>query len=430
MQWRKQMWRLLAALAVLNVGALWAQDGGSLFDTPSTFDTPTTETEPEPEPTSTSDYSFSSTPDPMSASSGSGKTAPRTQSYGSVMQANAAVDFTTADYIFRPHLIGDLQFVSGNAALPATEQGGAFAFRGMGFNWFGSVVNNARTVNAAPFTNSRVRFGMGMGETFGAGLMLEFNKFDQETVAGGVTTTNERTEVGDAYGIFGSVNLGFINIFGDINRETSPFPTVSAAADDESVTNNILVGAMMDTKGEGSHALGGALIMSQSSYDLESTGADGSSMSAALAVFHGVPLVYNDDFGVFMGSNSLFSYSSEEQNTPANVDGSGFEIMISPNMGVQKKLGKGFEGTMGGSVNLINYQSETTDDTVTETDLSVLNMEFPGSSGSGDLGFGLRWTKGNFAVEGELATAFLLNGPNFIGGGTGLFGSVGVAAGF
>ena len=101
----------------------------------------------------------------------------------------------------------------------------------------------------------------------------------------------------------------------------------------------------------------------------------------------------------------------------------------------------------GASINLFSYGSTKQDwvgSTVNptpppptssvseEVTASAMNTNYNGvGSAAGEIALGLKWEKGDFAIEGQLSKALLTNGPYFIGGvQSGLFTSVGVSAGF
>ncbi len=359
--------------------------------------------------------------------------APRVPSYGSVMQSNAAVDFTVADYLVRPHLINELQYVTGYTG-SAGFIDAAFSFNGAGINWFGGMENNPRTAALLGSTNvSRIKAGLAIGSAFGAGLLYEFNKISTSDNSG-ATPDVSTTNAGDAYGAFGSMGLGSISIFAEVSRVTGPAASVTTETDaltdeDKNTSTNIIVGAVKDTEGEGSHALAATLSLALFSQEFENPTANQSAMNIGLNINHGVPLKYNDQMAVFVGSIINLGYSSSTNEVPdPDAESSGYLFSLAPNMSFQKVLGKGFEISMGGSVNMLTYASGTTDPG--ENTTSGLETGFNGPS-TGDLSFGLRWAKENFAIEGELSKALILNGPDFIGGtGPGVLGSGGVSLSF
>ncbi len=367
------------------------------------------------------------------------KVAPRSPSYGSVMQGNAAVDFTVADYLSRPNLIGEQQFVSGYGAPGVVN--GATSIQAMGMNWFAGMDNTRRPGVA----NSLVRLGVGVGNTFGAGIIYGLNQTKSEvpvTVVGPPVSTG-KTEVstqnnGDEWGVFGSFGFGTMSVFGEFSRETGPAATVEtkttgvATVETKNTANNVTLGFVKDTEGEKSHALAVTASLVLASAE-QGVATDNSTMTLGLNVNHGVPLVYGDDFAVFFGAIFDIAYRSFEDKVvgASPKEGSATLISLAPNVSFQKEIGKGFEASLGASANALTW---TNTSQVVLFGTPVANADVSNStttSGAGNVSVGLRWKKDNFSVDGQVATALLTNGPNFISGTTSaMLASVGVAVGF
>ena len=108
-------------------------------------------------------------------------------------------------------------------------------------------------------------------------------------------------------------------------------------------------------------------------------------------------------------------------------DSSWTSFAVTPNIGFQKTLGKGFEALAGGSVNLIHVTRYLVRDNL-NIDTKTVNA----TTDNGQFSLGLRWSIENFAVEAHLSATTLASGPYFISGGDSspMFASLGVSLGF
>lgn len=355
--------------------------------------------------------------------------APRTGLYTGVTQGNGAADNTVDDYIRRGTLIGDRQFFAGYGG--ADLGSGAFSFKGMGFNWFGSM-----TAGANP---SELRMGIGSGTAWAGGLILALDKTNITTAAGDTKTVIE----GDGFGAFGDFNLGSSDVYGQVamftgyddllpraDHYTNFEPNVGASVEEKNSVINVMAGWKKDATTEGTHSLNVELIYNLSNHEVDpSTPAEKSSLNELGVVFgHGYILKASSDYSVFLGSNTFLNWMSESVEG-VNDDASDIIFGISPNLAFQKQLGKGFEGFSGGSV-LLSY--ETASNTTAGTPPAAAEDASFLLTSQADVEVGLRWVKDNLAVEGGLKEAFLANGPNLIGGnaGQGLFFNLGMSLGF
>jgi hypothetical protein len=378
-------------------------------------------------------FSSSAFATPSAASGASGATtAPRTGLYSSVTKGNAAADNTVDDYSRRPTLIGDRQYFAGYGG--ADMQSGAFSFQGAGLNWFGSVAGGADP--------ALLRFGAGSGTAWGGGVLLALDHTNVTNAAGETPTTFQ----GDGYGLFGDLNLGASDLYGQIGWFTG-FPGTLGApptnitqtvkpdgAAETSVHNwnlNVMAGWKKEAAGEGTHALNAELSYTLGKNNSDGTAADfdNSMNQVFLGFYHGYILKAGNDYSVFLGSNSSYIWQADASDAPS-VDASHTGFSVSPNIAFQKEFGKGFEGFSGASVTA-SY------DTYSDEPASA---PFPpgGASdasriltGGADVAVGLRWVKDNFALEGSLKETLLQNGPYLIGGnaGQGMFVNVGMALG-
>jgi hypothetical protein len=370
--------------------------------------------------------------------------APRTPAYDDVMQGNIAADFSTNAYLVRPHLI-ETGFISGSGLTGGPGAGtgnAALSFEGMGIHWLAAMDNTPAILN--------VRAGMGIANLFGAGILYELNKSGFSTKGGAVVYDSSYTGIGDGMGIFGSYNLlDMLSVYGEVTYATgyassamkAENTTTTITNEIKNGTTQIVAGGIMDASGEGTHALGGKVIMTFSGYEsITKTGpttvTNDKWSTFALDVIgsYGTPLRKSDEFAVFLGGDLDIGYSNfKDKQTPyfpAQKTGE-FRIGITPNAAFQKTLGKGFEVQCGASVPAFAWRRFTAETSPVEDRSSIMTT----IGGSVDLG--LCWRIDNFAFEGELSNNLLQNGPYFIGGGQGatnngpgMFGNVGVSMGF
>jgi hypothetical protein len=353
--------------------------------------------------------------------------APRTGLYGTVTQLNIAADNTVDDYSRRPTLIGDRQYFAGFG--DADMANAAFSFKGAGMNWFGAVTGPI-TATSAGVPNT-IRFGLGSGTAWGAGLLLAVDRV--QTDLGTETTTYFDAS---GFGIFGDFNLGSSDVYGSVGWNTG-YPTVPPALPHNSVetvpaagatTENIhhqlsvMAGWKKDATTEGTHSFNveGSYVMGMHTNDAVTPNVDDKVNFLTLMPAWGYILRANNDYSVFVGVNSTESFIAEEVGT---VDGSRYSLALMPNIAFQKQLGRGFEAFSGFSVT--GSFASTTDEPAEGNSTSQL------LTGGADVDVGLRWVKDNLAFEGNLKEAFLANGPYIIGGNAnqGLFWSIGLALG-
>jgi hypothetical protein len=366
-------------------------------------------------------------PTPSGSSSSSSVSAPRTGLYTAVTKGNAAADNTVDDYSRRPTLIGTKQYFAGYGGPDLTN--GAFSFEGKGLNWFGSVTDN-QSANL-----DLLRLGVGSGTAWGGGLLLSVDRANVTTPTGETKTTFE----GDGLGLFGDFNLGSSDVYGQIGWFTG-FPGTAGAntvnvkpntGTETTVYNwylNVLAGWKKDATTEGTHSLNAefSYILGKNTSDGLATELDNSLNAIILAFYHGYILKATSEYSVFLGDNSGFSWEADKVGT---TDGSHVSIFASPNIAFQKQLGHGFEGFSGASVTAAfdTYSDEAPVPPAPAgaTDYTSL------LTGSADVAVGLRWVLDNFALEGSLKEAVLLNGPYLVGGnaGQGLFANVGISLG-
>jgi hypothetical protein len=373
------------------------------------------------------------TPSGESAPASAGAVAaPRTGLYTAVTKGNAAADNTVDDYSRRPTLIGDRQYFAGfgNDSL----QNGAFSFEGKGLNWFGSV-----TGDGAP---NLLRLGVGSGTAWGGGVLLGIDRTTVTDAAGNEVST---TLSGSGLGVFGDLNLGGSDVYGQVGWFTGfpgVFPatpagftadawqTLSPDAGDESSLHNwnlgVLAGWKKDATNEGTHALNVELsyLFGSSVTDGVTPGFDNTTNQIFLTFMHGYILKSASDYAVFLGDNSGLFWQADHRDNPTSVDASNFGVFISPNIAFQKQFRHGFEGFSGAAFTVAINSSE---DQPPATNTEVTSY----TTGGADVALGLRWVYDNFAVEGSLKEAFLLNGPYLIGGNTnqGLNAQIGISLG-
>ena len=375
--------------------------------------------------------STSSFPTPSSSSSSS-VSAPRTGLYTAVTHGNAAADNTVDDYTRRPTLIGDKQYFAGYG--DADMQSGAFAFEGMGFNWFGAMAGGADP--------DELRVGLGKSTAWGGGVIVSFDKQNVETAAAKTKTVL----VGDGFGAFGDFNLGSSDVYGQValytgfaalNPPNAAFNYVKvepkAAGGVTTENSNYLIDVMAgwkkDATTEHTHAFNVELAydMSKHKVDPSTPTEEVTENDLTLNVSHGYILKQSADYSVFLGCNGAFLFVTQKVTNPS-TDLSHYGAMASPNLAFQKLFGYGFEGFSGASATL----SFDTYDNIAPPFLA------PGATsasqlltGGADVNVGLRWVKDNFALEGSLKETVLQNGPYLIGGTAdqGLFANVGIALG-
>ncbi|MDB5106068.1 MAG: hypothetical protein JWP91_3757 [Fibrobacteres bacterium] len=371
---------------------------------------------------------------PSSSSPSSTVSAPRTGLYETVTKGNAAADNTVDDFTRRPTLIGTKQYFAGFGG--ADMQSGAFSFEGRGWNWFGSAVSRAGSAQGGA-NPAEVRAGIASGTAWGGGLILSFDKSTTDNAGTKTKTVIE----GDGFGAFGDFNLGNSDVYGQVALYTgfdallppvnnyikveppSPLPTTE--------TNNYLINAMggwkKDATTEGTHALNVEVGYNYSKNEVDpSTPANENSINELAVMFaHGYILRATPDYSVFLGTNNLLIWRAEKT-TAAPTEHSIIGISTSPNLAFQKQFGKGFEGFSGGSVtaSYFSYSNEPFGIGAPEEATRLLTAD-------ADVAVGLRWVKDNFALEGSLKEAVLLNGPYLIGGNAnqGLMAEVGMSLG-
>ncbi|MBF0431906.1 MAG: hypothetical protein HQK83_11540 [Fibrobacteria bacterium] len=426
-----EQFKFLRLITGLMLSTLLVTGAFAQFDDTSTGST--TETTEE---TTSSTPSYTPTPSYTSSyGSTTEKSAPRTAVYNAVMQNNAAADFTTADYMLRPHLIGEKQYVSASALAPTvlgTNGSAYFALQAANMAWFGGY-------DVTAGTNQRVQLGVAMGELFGAGILYEFNRAYTKDAAENKAYT---TAVGDAYGVFGSFALGSrMSIYANLNRVTAPVaatktePAGAGATDVEvsSATTNITAGFALDADEELSHAVLAqvAISLGGAEDDVSPKTIDQGATTMALTVGYGIPMILKEEYAVYAGANAGYTYVKND-NDIANTENTWSNILVSPNINFRKKIGKGFEAQLGASLALINYTSNPIDLGTTDTEATALNTSlFP------NLGLGLRWVTGTFAIEGQVNPTVITNGPDFISGAGSasaapvpMLTSLGITAGF
>lgn len=372
--------------------------------------------------------------------------APRTASYGSVVQGNLAADFTTADYLMRPHLMKDLQFISLEGG--SSIYNGTIAFQANNFTWFG---NGTQTEPG----HYSIRAGLAQGGNWGAGLVYNLYSGTFVSPGGGIKETTVHLP-GHGLGLFGSYNLGMGSIYAEISYNTGdilgedgdeltefePVPAPGTTPSDIDRSDKVLglkVGFIHDTQGQGSHAYGAEFILNRASGEEAARTAptvvgkeEATNTAYGIKLMHGLPIVYNSDFAVFVGATGLLYYGTTEDGT---ADSSTFGIVLNPNIAAQKVLGKGFSVSMGASAGAFNWSRSSNEPKAAGSDETIIRLLETSGDGpfsmTASADFGLRWEKGNFAVEGQLSRSLLHSGPNFITGTQDdLFLQVGVIAGF
>lgn len=369
---------------------------------------------------------------------GTAPVAPRTGLYGSVTKGNIAADNTVDDYTKRPTLIGDRQYIAG---FGNTDMGNAaFSLKGMGFNWFGSVIGpvNASPANgipataAVPGTPNTLRLGLGRGTAWGAGLSLAIDRLSVDAPGG------KQTEYIDpsGFGLFGDVSLGNSDVYGAVGWNTGfpsntlpgahntviTEPNVGSNTDDTHHTLSVMAGWKHDATTEGTHSFNVEASYALGMHTTSGPGVNADDKVNALAIMPawGYIVKANNDYSVFVGVNSLDSVVAD---TVPGLNGSRYLISFSPNIAFQKQFGHGFEGFSGASVTAgFMGSNDEAGNNVTETVVMT---------GAADVAVGLRWVKDNFALEGSLKETVLANGPYLIGGnaGQGLFANIGMALG-
>jgi hypothetical protein len=342
--------------------------------------------------------------------------APRTGLYTGVTKGNAAADNTVDDYSRRPTLIGDRQYLAGYGS--GSLVNGAYSLKGMGFNWFGQVT--------ALDSMSLLRVGLGQGSSWGAGITAAVNRIHAKAANNTTETTTYYEPSG--LGLFGDVNLGSSDVYGEISFHTGldsvgglqnsvwTNPAVGPEDDDKNHTASAMAGWKKDATTEGTHALNVELLFLMQSINLENPTLDNTVNEFRVTPSWGYIVRANSSYSVFIGTNAMLDFIHPE-------DGNYMAVVLSPNFAFHKQLGKGFEGFSGGSV---SGQWLTQWDTQADGFESSKMQTF-----GADVAVGLRWVKDNLAFEGSLSESLLSSGPNFVGGGTpGLFGQIGLSLGF
>jgi hypothetical protein len=365
--------------------------------------------------------------------------APRTPSYNAVTQGNIAVDYTTADYLVRPHLINQ-GFIAGYGLTGGAGAGtgnAALAFNAIGLNWLGAMDNTPTVLN--------IRAGIGMEKVFGAGILYELNKRSTSTEGGLAEINTDTVLPGDGFGLFGSFNLmDMFSLFGELTFATGyggPYikvenTTANTTTESDNSTTQIVLGMKKDASGEGTHAFRAIATMTFGSVTSSSEDATGTTKIEDQSTFglnvvgaYGTPVKKNDDYSVFLGSDLTIGFSSfKDEVAPSTPEESSLILIgITPNLAFQKTLGKGFETQCGASVPAFIWAKSKAKTGTVEDGYSVL------TSVGTNVDLGLRWTLGNFAFEGVISNNFLQNGPAIIGGNPtvpGMFGNIGVSLGF
>jgi hypothetical protein len=358
--------------------------------------------------------------------------APRIPAYDAVMQGNVAAEFTTTDYMTRPHLIGDKQFIAGYMLSGFTGGGAACSFKAGRVNLFGAYAQAAAS-------RHMIRLGLGLDDVFGAGVTYELDRQKTDNESTEITTR----EVPDGIGAFGSVNFGVMNLWADFStyRYPSAYVLTDAPATDTEVSERqteVSVGIMKDSEGERDIAVGGHVDFSYNkqlsqmqSLGLRTTTENNRRATVVGMAYLGVPLFRNRSYSVYVGlaAGGLYSKFVDSLVTAVLVAESYADGAITPNIGFQKTLGKGFEAMCGGSVNILHITR-----IVSESNLNVDTLTYDVATDNGRFSLGLRWKKGNFAVEGQFSATILTNGPYFISGAgsasTPMMASIGVSLGF
>jgi hypothetical protein len=377
------------------------------------------------------------TPSGATASTSAGAVAaPRTGLYTVVTKNNAAADNTVDDYSRRPTLIGNRQYFAGFGG--PDMQSGAFSFEGKGLNWFGSMTGGANP--------NLLRVGVGSGTAWGGGALVAIDHTDVTTAAGETTTSF----TGNGVGLFGDVNLGNSDVYGQLGWFTGFPGTLGAtplgfqantsqtlkpnAGGETSLSNwnvNLLAGWKKDATTEGTHALNleFGYTFGKNTTDGLTPDLDNSVSTVLLNFFHGYILKSASDYAVFLGDNSGIIWQSDKSDAPS-VDGSHFGVSVSPNLAFQKQLGKGFEGFSGASVTA-SFDYYNDEPATLPFPPVAANDASQYLTGSADVAVGLRWVKDNFALEGSLKETVLQNGPYLIGGNAnqGLFLQIGMSLG-
>ncbi|MDD5675228.1 MAG: hypothetical protein PHC61_13750 [Chitinivibrionales bacterium] len=364
-----------------------------------------------------------------------------------IMQGNVAADLTTSDYMLIPHLIGDNQFVAGYGL--DVNNNACLTFKSIGFNWLGDIDNNADRL--------RVKAGLAVSNVFGAGLLYNLNKHglsdESASNADPVTKGNTSlTAAGDGIGLFGSFNLGFAHLYGDLSyyfaspadssyhSENTSTPAGGASttvtADSTHTRFNINVGLLKPGSGQGSMAFGALLnVFDASASDGDAKTIKDNTFGIGISGSCGTPISQSEDFAVFLGGKVgiMTAFYTNGLDTPnvalASVKSSTtFDFYIRPNVSFQKQLGHGFETQLGASANLLDMLLVNS-----KTHASAKTGSSDVTSNNATVALGLRWKKDNFAIDGELSKTMLASGPYLISGNTGvgnLFGSLGVSLGF
>jgi hypothetical protein len=358
------------------------------------------------------DYTSTSSMPSSSVASSGGPVAPRTGEYpGSI---NGAADNTVDDYTKRGTLINGKQYFAGWGG--ATQANGAYSFQAIGFDWFGSV-----TTAVGP-GNGTWRSGIATPKWAG-GLLINFNKTTTKDAAGETKTV----VAGDGFGLFGDFNLGSSDVYGEAALLTGPGNYVKTPATETTPTTiRIMAGWKKDATTEGTHALNAELTLNKSSIESGTPKVTEDIMSINFMFSHGYILKAGTGYSVFLGDNSVFTYSTDDvPATTADPDGMG--ISIAPNLVFHKDLGHNFEFTSGAAAAL----SYNTVSNASIAPPAPANQE--GSrllTGSANIDLGLRWVKDNFSIQGNLSEALLQAGPNFVSGATNpMFAQVGVSLG-
>ncbi len=381
---------------------------------------------------------------PPSQSYISESNAPRSIIYNEVMQNNPAADFTVADYMIRPHLIGSQQFIVANGA-GAELYSGTFAMQLSGLGVFANVTHNAGI--------QRLRVGSNFGEALGAGIIYQINRArvkqeDLDKAASNTTETiTKTTSPGTGFGLFGSMGLGALSAYGQVLRETEPGNSVKTEIDyppggagDTTLafknnTTSLMLGIMKDSEKEGDHAFGAQLDLSihKAKTDGMTPPVDSSGLGIQITLFHGVPVRLSDDLAVFVGFNNTLSYLSyKNEATSTDINGGRIQNTLVPNLSFRKVLGKNVEASLGASLTLLDYfrNKTTVEDATAKAETTVSQPNTLVASG-GDFSVGLRWVKGTFAIEGRINESFLTNGPYLVSGASGaLYAHVGMTLAF
>ncbi|MFC1584947.1 hypothetical protein ACFL5V_05325 [Fibrobacterota bacterium] len=409
------------------------------YEETTTTDTETpTYGDPAPTPAYTPTPSYSS---PTLSTSSTDLDPPRTPMYNGIMQNNPAAPFTTADYMLRPHIIGDQQYITGYS-FGATNGNGAFSVKGMGMNWFGALAYDAPAVGPAV---QLIRAGVATG-VFGAGIVYELNKASTENVLG-ADTDQDLTYVGDRYGLFGSFNLAGTSLFAEIARRTYPntytntqFPSGTLPdenVEEKSASTDLMVGWAMDAEEEGDHAVFTQLDISIAAAEDDRTTRliDYSEQDIDFLAGWGVIMKKNDDYSVVGGVNLMAGRMASDDNIAPATEISDIDFLLAPDIAILKNLGKGFEASMGLSLFMLNYQSTTTTITLPAATTETVSSSLTTVDGA-NLGLGLRWKSNAFAFEGQVNPLTLAQGPDFISGAgtnnaaSNLFYSVGIGVAF